>query len=92
MTTADPPTLDQALALARRLSARERARLIAALAAELAEPPHGESALANNAWANFQRLRDELAALPARRLASEQLEADRAERQVTLEGRGRAHP
>jgi hypothetical protein len=41
MTTANSPTLDQALALARRLSARDRARLIAQIAEELAEatPP-----------------------------------------------------
>jgi len=41
MTTANPPTLDQALALARRLSVRDRARLIAQIAEELAEatPP-----------------------------------------------------
>lgn len=37
MTTANPPTLDQALALARRLSVRDRARLIAQIAEELAE-------------------------------------------------------
>lgn len=41
MTAANLPTLDQALALARRLSARDRARLIAQIAEELAEatPP-----------------------------------------------------
>jgi hypothetical protein len=37
MTTVNPPTLDQALALARRLSVRDRARLIAQIAEELAE-------------------------------------------------------
>jgi hypothetical protein len=36
-TTANPPTLDQALALARRLLLRDRARLIAQIAEELAE-------------------------------------------------------
>ena len=41
MTTANPPTLDQVLALARRLSVRDRARLIAQIVEELAEatPP-----------------------------------------------------
>ena len=39
MTTTNPPTLDQALALARRLSVRDRARLIAQIAEELAEAP-----------------------------------------------------
>jgi hypothetical protein len=41
MTTANLPILDQALALARRLSIRDRARLIAQIAEELAEvtPP-----------------------------------------------------
>lgn len=37
MTTANPPTLDQALALARRLSLRDQARLIARIAEELVE-------------------------------------------------------
>lgn len=37
MITANPPTFDQALALARRLSVRDRARLIAQIAEELAE-------------------------------------------------------
>ena len=37
MTTTNPPTLDQALALARRLSVRDRARLIAQIAEGLAE-------------------------------------------------------
>jgi hypothetical protein len=37
MTTANPPTLDQALALARRLSKRDQARLIAEIAGDLAE-------------------------------------------------------
>jgi hypothetical protein len=36
MTTVNPSTLDQALALARQLSARDRARLIAQIAEELA--------------------------------------------------------
>ena len=41
MTTTNSPTLDQALALARRLSMRDQARLIAQIAEELAEatPP-----------------------------------------------------
>ena len=37
MSTANSSTLDQALALARRLSLRDRARLIAQIAEELAE-------------------------------------------------------
>jgi len=37
MITANPPTFDQALALARRLSVRDRARLIALIAEELAQ-------------------------------------------------------
>ncbi|HMP42925.1 MAG TPA: hypothetical protein PKA05_21300 [Roseiflexaceae bacterium] len=39
MTTANPPTLDQALALARRLSVRDQARLIAQIAEALAAAP-----------------------------------------------------
>jgi len=41
MSVTNAPTLDQALALARRLSVRDRARLIAQIAEELAEatPP-----------------------------------------------------
>jgi hypothetical protein len=37
MSVTNAPTLDQALALARRLSLRDRARLIAHIAEELAE-------------------------------------------------------
>jgi hypothetical protein len=37
MTTTNPPTLDQALALARRLSVRDQAQLIAQIAEDLAE-------------------------------------------------------
>jgi len=44
---------------------------------------------AEDAWAKLAQLREELAALPADRLASEQLSADRAERQATIEGAGR---
>jgi hypothetical protein len=47
MTTANPPAFDQALALARRLSPRDQARLIAQIAEGLAEatpPPSGARA------------------------------------------------
>jgi hypothetical protein len=47
MTTANLPTLDQALALARRLSLRDRARLIAQIAEDLAEAAPPPTAQAN---------------------------------------------
>jgi len=87
-------SLDQVQHLADMLSPLDQVRLIEHLSRQIAPAlverpgapatPHGE-----DAWARLEQLRTELAALPAERLASEQLAADRAERQANLEGSGR---
>lgn len=86
-------TLDEVERLANQLTPLDQVRLIEhlsrqiapALATQIAPP-------VNNAWERLEQLREELTSLPATRLASEQLEADRAERQAQLEGRNRAYP
>lgn len=89
-------SLDQVQQLADRLSPRDQARLIEHLSRRIA-PALVEHPVApalprgDDAWAKLEQLRAELATLPAERLASEQLEADRAERQVSIEGSGRVH-
>jgi hypothetical protein len=89
-------SLDQVQHLADLLSPLDQVRLIEHLSRQIAPAiaehvvapatPHGE-----DAWARLEQLRTELAALPAERLASEQLAADRAERQAHLEGGERVH-
>jgi len=87
-------SLDQVQQLADMLSPLDQARLIEHLSRTIA-PALAERSGApdvsrsDDAWAKLEQLRAELAALPAERLASEQLEADRAERQANLEGSGR---
>ena len=86
-------TLDDVQHLADQLSRLDQVRLIEHLSGQIAPalaPPAEASANvgAEDAWAKLARLREELAALPADRLASEQLAADRAERQALLEGSG----
>jgi hypothetical protein len=90
-------TLDAVQQLANQLSPLDQVRLIEHLSRQiapaLATPPDAPAYAGDeDAWAKLARLREELAALPASRLASEQLAADRAERQATLEGAGRVHP
>jgi hypothetical protein len=90
-------TLDQIQHLADQLSPLDQVRLIEHLSRQIAPaletPPDAPTNLgANDAWTNLERLREELASLPADRLASEQLAADRAERQAMLEGDKRVHP
>ncbi len=90
-------TLDDVQHLADQLSTLDQVRLIEHLSRQiapaLAPPPDAPAnAGAEDAWAKLARLREELAALPADRLASEQLAADRAERQAMLEGSGHVHP
>jgi hypothetical protein len=90
-------TLDHVQHLADLLSPLDQVRLIEHLSRQiapvLATPPDVPAKAADNdAWAKLERLREELAALPADRLASEQLAADRAERQAILEGEPRVHP
>lgn len=89
-------SLDQVQQLADLLSPLDQVRLIEHLTRQIA-PALVEHAGApdasrrDDAWAKLEQLRAELAALPAERLASEQLAADRAERQANLEGSGRVH-
>jgi len=87
MTTTTPAiTLRQVLDLAHQLPRPQRAELIAQLARDLVAEEATPTPPTNDAWARMARLREELATLPANRLASEQLDADRAERQAMLEG------
>lgn len=79
-------TLRQVLDLAHQLPRPQRAELIAQLARDLVAEEATPTPPPNDAWERMARLREELAALPANRLASEQLDADRAERQAMLEG------
>jgi hypothetical protein len=89
-------SLDDVRHLVDQLSPLDQIRLIEHLsrriAPALASPPGAPvHAGAEDAWTGLARLREELAALPADRLASEQLASDRAERQTVLEGAGRVH-
>ena len=89
-------SLDQVQHLVDLLSPRDQVRLIEYLSRQIAPvvaersvappAPHGD-----DVWARLAQLRTELAALPAERLASEQLAADRAERQAHLEGDEHVH-
>lgn len=86
-TTADP-TLDQALALARRLTPRDQARLITQLVIALADSPTEAQPAASDAWSGWAALRADIAAhFPNARLA-DRLEADRRERDALLRGAG----
>lgn len=58
MALTEPPTLDDALAVARRLSPLERARLIARLAEELVEPSQTTQVLPDRFWASFGAWQD----------------------------------
>ncbi|NTV62577.1 MAG: hypothetical protein HGA65_03440 [Oscillochloris sp.] len=62
MTTA---TVDQALALARQLPARERARLIALIAQDLAIEPAPPALATGDPWAALFATMDQVAASPA---------------------------
>lgn len=85
MSTTSEPTLDQALALARRLSPHDRAALIGRLAQELAAPAAPKPPAAD-AWARWAALRDEIGrAFPDAQLGA-RLEADRRERDESLRG------
>lgn len=90
-------TLDDVQHLADQLSPLDQVRLIEHLSRQvalaLASPSDTSTNVgAEDGWAKLARLREELDALPADRLASEQLAADRAERQALLEGAVRVHP
>ncbi|MFL5802135.1 MAG: hypothetical protein ACJ8CR_10395 [Roseiflexaceae bacterium] len=85
-------TLDHVQDLADQLSPLDQVRLIEHLSRQIAPALASANAGAEDAWAKLARLREELATLPAAGLASEQLAADRAERQAMLERAGRVHP
>ncbi len=90
-------SLDDVQHLVDQLSPLDQVRLIEHLSRQIAPALAAASAgpaaeHTERAWERLAQLREELAALPADRLASEQLAADRAERQATLEGTGRVHP
>jgi hypothetical protein len=90
-------TIDDVQHLVDQLSPLDQIRLIEHLSRKIAPalaqlPAESANAGADDAWAKLAQLREELAALPADRLASEQLAADRTERQAMLEGTGRVHP
>ena len=89
-------SLDDVQHLVDQLSPLDQVRLIEYLSRQIAPalattPATPTVAGDEDAWAKLARLREELAALPADRLASEQLAADRAERQALQEGAGRVH-
>jgi hypothetical protein len=65
MTTMTP-IVDQALALARQLPTRERARLIALIAQDMAiEPVPPAASSGGNPWSNLFATMDRIAASPA---------------------------
>jgi len=95
MTTTETPTIDQVLTLARRLSPRDQAHVVAALASQVAQAlPAALPALARRALtpdearALWVELRESMRALPGpRRTLGEQLDADRRDRDRALTGR-----
>jgi hypothetical protein len=94
MTTTPTPTTTfaEVLAGARMLTPTERARLIALLAEELALRAQASNTAAqaayDEAWARWDRLRADLAALgPTTPTLAEQLDQDRRERDAMLMGR-----
>jgi hypothetical protein len=89
-------TLDDVQQLANQLSPLDQFRLIEYLSRQIAPALivpviKAAEATTGDAWAKLARLREELAQLPAGRLASEQLVEDRAERQALIEGARRVH-
>lgn len=84
MTTIDESTLHQAIKIARRLSPRDRAQLIAVLVHELAEPT--VTAAPTDAWARWTALRDDIGQHYPNDHVAKRLEADRRERDGSLRG------
>jgi len=88
-------TLDQALAMARRLSPQNQAALITRLIQGLVSSPTPAPPAPGDAWTQWAALRDEIGREhPDARLA-ERLEADRRERDAVLGGNSEAgdvHP
>lgn len=88
-------TFDQVLATARKLSPRDRARLIAQLAQELvvapAVLPTFDRKSYDAAWKHWDQVREELYQQgPASPSLAEQLDADRRERDALLMGQAAA--
>lgn len=83
-----PPTIDQALAVARRLSPRDQAQLIAHLAALLAESPTPALNTADTAWKRWEALRIDIATHFPDAHPAEQLDRDRRERDGVLQNDG----
>jgi len=85
MSITAEPSLDQALALVRRLSPRDQARLIAQLVTALAEAPTALPPPVADGWAGWAALRADIAAhFPNAQLA-DRLAADRRERDERLQ-------
>ena len=80
------PMVEQALALARRLSPRGRAELIGLLAQELVEPDVDPSSTSNDAWERWDALRDDIARTYPDTHLGDRLDADRNERDAALRG------
>jgi hypothetical protein len=79
-----PPSLDQALAVARRLSVRDQARLIAQLAATIADTPATPTTHDHDAWNGWAQLRADIAThYPDARLGT-RLDQDRREREIRI--------
>ena len=86
MVATHEPTVEQALALARRLSPRGRAELIGLLAQELVEPEIVPSSSSNDAWQRWDALRDDIAQNYPDAHLGDRLDADRSERDAALRG------
>lgn len=85
-------SFDQVLAEARQLTPRERARLVASIVAELAEPAAqlAPETPTDTAWMRLNAFYEEIERLgPAAPSVSAQLADDRRTRQEHIEGRDR---
>ena len=80
------PTLDQTLALARRLSPQDRAALITRLVQELVTPAEPTHATSDTAWTRWVALCEEIGREHPNARLAERLEADRRERDEALRG------
>ncbi|PDV98020.1 hypothetical protein [Candidatus Viridilinea mediisalina] len=88
MTSLINPTLDQVLTLAQSLSTADQLRLIARLADGAVNSNKAANNLStNDAWVRWTKLREELSAqMPGKTTMAEQLEKDRQDRQLIMEG------
>lgn len=79
-TTTSEPTLDQALALARRLSPQDQATLIGQLAQAMIARVAPDRPSGADAWARWSALRDDISRSFPQAQLSARLDADRRER------------